>query len=433
MAKLIPYIDEERGLHLHLRKDPSGYGVLIINAMKVIYLNKTATIYVEAMLKNVEPEKVAKMITRKFKGVTFEQALRDYHDVVYKVQSIISSDVCPVSSLGFKRIDPLTLKLSAPYRVDIALTYRCDNRCIHCYSSSPRQVEKELSTKDLKKAIKKLFKVGVPHVTFTGGEPTLRDDLVELVAYAQELGVVSGIVSNGRRFSNFKYLKELEEAGLDYVQITLESSIPEVHDKITGVKGSWDETVEGIKNVLKTRVYLDVNVTLNSLNIDHVEDIVEFLYNIGVKRISANKLIHSGKALEVKDWFEPSIKELGEALERMVEKCCELGVKFTWYGVTRYCELNPLSLGLDIKFCSACSVTLAIEPNGNVLPCQSYFEPLGNILKDGWRKIWFNEKCEYFRKRLYANPKCKECRLFNLCGGGCPLERLERLNSYIPL
>jgi len=423
MAKLIPYIDEEKGLHLHLRKDPSGYGVLIINATKVVYLNKTATLYVEAMLKKMKPEKVAKMITRKFKGVTFDQALKDYYDVVYKVQSIINLDVCPVSSLGFKRIDPLTLKLSAPYRVDLALTYRCNNKCIHCYSASPRHVEKELSTKGFKKIIKKLFKVGVPHVTFTGGEPTLRDDLTELVSFSQKLGIVSGIVSNGRRLSDYEYLKELEKAGLDYVQITLESSIPEIHDKITGVKGSWDETIEGIKNILKTRVYLDVNVTLNSLNIDHVEDIVEFLHSIGVKRISANKLIHSGKALEIKDWFEPKIDELKEALEKMIEKCYELGIKFSWYGVTRYCELNPLSLGLDVKFCSACSVTLAIEPDGNVIPCQSYFKSLGNILKDKWEKIWYSEMCEYFRKRLYAHPLCKNCRLFNLCGGGCPLEK----------
>jgi len=109
-------------------------------------------------------------------------------------------------------------------------------------------------------------------------------------------------------------------------------------------------------------------------------------------------------------------------LRRIIEKCCELGIKFTWYGVTRYCELNPLALGLDVKFCSACNITLAIEPNGNVLPCQSYFKPIGNILKDNWERIWFSDTCEYFRKRLYAKTECKKCRLFNLCGGGCPLE-----------
>ncbi len=422
-TRFLSHIDEKTGLHMHLRLNPDRTGVLVINASKVIYLNKTAAFYVEQMFKGASPEEAAKRARRKFKNVTLEEAEQDYRDVINKILSLAFSKVCPISSLGFHRVDPFNFKPSAPYRVDLALTYDCNNACIHCYSSSPRKTStKELSTKQWTKVIDKLFNVGVPYVSFTGGEPTLRPDLKELIAYAQKKGLVTGLVTNGRRLSNAQYLHKLVEAGLDSIQITLESPDPEVHDKITGVKGSWKETVEGIKNTVKENVYLDVNMTLTKLNIRHVKKWVVFLSELGVENISINKLIYSGKALRLVKDLEPPLNEVKEVLAKVKELAEDYGMKFTWYGVTRYCELNPLELDLGIKTCSAALLTLAIEPDGTVIPCQSYFVPLGNILKDKWDKIWFNELCIKLRNREYAPQKCRKCPHFHVCGGGCPLE-----------
>ncbi|HDD64476.1 MAG TPA: radical SAM protein [Thermoprotei archaeon] len=423
-GKFISYIDEDNGLHMHLRIDPDGNGVLIINASVVVYLNRTAAFYVECFLKEMKPEKVAKKAVRKFKGLTREKAIQDYTRVINNVLSLAYSKVCPISSLGFEKVEPFSMRPSAPYRVDLALTYRCNNKCIHCYSSSPDASKEkgELSTKKWRKIIDKLFDVGVPQITFTGGEPTLRRDLVELISYTQKKGLVSTLVTIGRRLADKEYLRMLVEAGLDGIQITLESADPEVHDSITRVKGSWRETVEGIKNAVKEKVYIDVNMTLMKHNIAGIEKWVKFLHELGVENISANKVIYSGKAIELVEDLEPPVNDVEEALVRIKDLAEDLGMKFTWYGVTRYCELNPLELGLGIKSCSAALITLAVEPDGTVIPCQSYFRPLGNILRDKWEKIWNNPLAITLREAKYAPEKCFKCPLFNTCRGGCPLE-----------
>ena len=420
----IVYIDPETRLKLHFRQDREGRGILIVNASRVVYANKTAAFYIKLMLEGATPEEAARKALKRFKGVTFEQAKRDFEDVAFKVNSFISGVACPVSYLGFTRLDPLSITPDAPFRADLALTYDCNNRCVHCYSSSPR-FKKELSTKEWMKVIERLFDVGVPNLLFTGGEPTLREDLTELIRHAERVGAVTGLVTNGRKLADPKYVEELVRAGLDYVQITLESHIPEVHEKITGVKGSWEETVKGVENALDAGLYVDVNTTLNKLNVGHVGKYIDFLAEIGVKNVSANRLIYSGKALAVREWFEPSFEETAKALETMREKALEHGMKFTWYGVTRYCELNPLELEVGLKFCSACSITTAVEPDGTVIPCQSYYQPLGNILRDKWEDIWRHPLCEEIRKRKYAS-ECRSCPLFTECGGGCPLEAKVR-------
>nr|MDO8118950.1 SPASM domain-containing protein [Candidatus Sigynarchaeota archaeon] len=91
------------------------------------------------------------------------------------------------------------------------------------------------------------------------------------------------------------------------------------------------------------------------------------------------------------------------------------------YSPTQYCEYNPVLHGLGPKRCSAANISIAIEPNGDVLPCQSYFEPIGNILKDPWKKIWNHKLAKAIRNRDDVPSKCKDCELIESCGGGCPL------------
>ena len=151
--------------------------------------------------------------------------------------------------------------LSAPYRMDLALTYRCNNNCSHCYNARPRSFS-EISTDEWKKILDGLWDIGIPHIIFTGGEPTLRDDLPELIAYAEQKGQITGLNTNGRRLSDPAYVQSLVDAGLDHVQITLESHDPAIHDEMVSLQGAWLETVAGIKNVLKTRLYLMTNTTI---------------------------------------------------------------------------------------------------------------------------------------------------------------------------
>jgi len=321
-------------------------------------------------------------------------------------------------------VEPFSQELSAPIRMDLALTFRCQNNCIHCYTGGPHETP-ELNTDQWKRVMDKLQGVGIFLVTFTGGEPTLREDLPELLRYAQERGMVTGLITNGRRLKDGDYVQRLVDTGLDFVQITLESHDPAVHDLITGMKGSWQETVEGIKKVVPTPIYVTTNTTLNRYNAEGFLETLNFLRDLGLGAFGCNSLIYSGKAPSVAEEFALDLDALRKLLPSIQAKASQLGMKFLWYTPTQYCELDPVSLGLGVKSCSAARVNMCVGPNGEVYPCQSYFKSVGNILKDKWDKIWNNPLCVGIRKREYAPEKCEECPQLPVCGGGCPLELLE--------
>ncbi len=415
---------EYEGLRLHLRFEDDGTGVLIINASRVLFLNRTAAQYVRSFIRDESEEEAVKRIRRWYK-VDAETARKDYRETLLIVNTFAKTpDVCPVSYLGVEKIDPFEKELGAPYRMDLAITYRCNNNCLHCYTGGPRETE-ELATQDWFRVMDKLFEVGIPHVVFTGGEPTLREDLPELVAYTQKLGLVSGLVTNGRKLKDEAYFKSLVDAGLDHVQITLESHDPKVHDKITGAKGSWNETVQGLKNAIASPIYTITNTTLNKYNVRDIVKTMNFTHRLGLTQFACNSLIYSGKAPEVAKDFALDEASLEPVLTQIRNHAHELGMEFIWYTPTEYCVLNPLKLELGTKSCSACRISMCIEPNGTVIPCQSYFTSIGNILEDDWKKIWSHPLCLSLRARKYVPEKCHECPSLNICGGGCPLKNAQ--------
>jgi len=156
---------------------------------------------------------------------------------------------------------------------------------------------------------------------------------------------------------------------------------------------------------------------------------IDFLKELGVAAFGCNSLIYSGKANEISEEFVLPLETLRELLPKVHDKANQLGLKFLWYTPTQYCRFDPVQLGLGIKACTAAKVNMCVGPNGDVYPCQSYFESLGNILKDGWRRIWNHPLALQIRNREYVEPKCKDCPQLQVCGGGCPLE-LQK-NNYI--
>jgi radical SAM protein with 4Fe4S-binding SPASM domain len=394
---------------------------LVINANTVLYLNETATAYAYFFIQGLKIEETVKAVRRIFK-VDEKIAREDYTQLIYKISTLAQTEeVCPLSFLGIEQTEPFSSEMSAPIRMDLALTYRCNNHCIHCYTGGPRET-RELSTEDWKRIIDKIISLGIFIHTFTGGEPTLRDDLTELVSYAQKKGAVTGLVTNGRKLKDLNFVSNLEEAGLDFAQVTLESHIPEIHESITRVKGSWKETVEGIKIVEPTSIYLSTNTTLNTGNYDTILDTIDFLYSLGIRAFGCNSLIYSGLANEIASDFALKTSQLKEVLPMIVEKAEVLGMKFNWFTPTQYCQLDPLKLGLGIKSCSASRINMCIGPEGNVYPCQSYFESLGKILKDDWNSIWNHKLSKKIREREYVPEECEDCQQLKICGAGCPLE-----------
>jgi radical SAM protein with 4Fe4S-binding SPASM domain len=302
--------------------------------------------------------------------------------------------------------------------MDLALTYRCNNDCAHCYNGRERTFP-ELDTDTWKIILGRLWDLGIPHIVFTGGEPTLRNDLPELIAHAESLGQIVGLNTNGRRLAHPAYVASLVDAGLDHVQITVESSDAAIHNQMVGASTAFAQTIRGVQNALASSLFVMTNTTMLRTNVKTLSETLDFLANLGVPTIGLNALIYSGRGLTVGSGLRE--RELRSVLDMAVSKTDLGGQRLIWYTPTQYCEFDPTQHNLGVKGCTAALYSMCVEPNGDVLPCQSYYRALGNILVDPWDRIWDHDLAVSLRDRRDLPDKCGGCTLLPACGGGCPL------------
>ena len=406
-------------IRLHLRKQGNN-GLLVINASRILQLNHTATFFVERILESMPESQILKELKSLYR-VSDQQALTDFNALKEMITSLSTTDdICPIHSLDVQESSITELDLTAPLRMDLALTYRCDNTCSHCYNQPNSPNASELDTNSWKAILKQLWDITIPHVTFTGGEPTLRQDLPDLIEHAELIGIVTGLITNGRNLKEQQLVNRLVNAGLDHFQITLESANESIHNRMVGNDLAWKETIEGIKNAVETPIYALTNTTLTKLNVGTIIETVELLNELEVEQFACNSIIYAGKGKNVSNIAlnEPDLLPLLEQIQETADDC---GMDFIWYTPTRYCEIDPVNLGLGVKKCSAAHLAMAIEPNGTVIPCQSYYEGLGDILKDPWEKIWNHPLSLELRTHSNVPGECQTCGQLNLCGAGCPL------------
>lgn len=400
----------------HIRVDSSGRGVLLVDASKLVFLNGTALDYVRCALEGKDLDLAFDYMRRRYRGVSKKSVAEHFPRIREQLVRFVHGDEDIIRTIGSESMSIGSDMMPAPYRMDLALTYRCQNTCGHCYNETKEK--RELTVEQWKTVIDSLWSAGIPHVVFTGGEPTMYEGLENLVARSEEHGQITGMVSNGRSLGRPGYLRRLVDLGLDHVQITVLSHDESMHDRLSGSRGAWRETIAGIKTAVAEDLYVSTNTTIMRSNYEGMEQTMRFIAGLGVKNIAFNSIIRSGKGEHAEG---VTFEELENFLVKAKRVSEEMGTNLIWYSPTPYCELNPVNLGLGIKQCTACTLNMAIEPDGTVLPCQSYYEPLGNILSDPWDRIWNHDLCVRVRQREYVDERCEECNLLQVCGGGCPL------------
>lgn len=430
------YVSPDARFRIHLRIERDGTGVLFVDVTDIIHLNPTAAWMAKMALDEVPEAEAAGLLAGYYERVDLGQLSQQLRGVYAMIERFKSPDpgcrTCDVD--GLEMVPIFSTSVNAPYKADIALTYGCNNECPHCYNEPDRLTMPSLPVESWKKIFEKLVAVGVPHFIFTGGEATLHPDLPELIASADQLGPIVGLNTNGRRIHHKPYMETLAEAGLNHIQITLGSHIPEIHDAMMGAV-SYSQTVRGIENALESGVYTITNTTLMRCNMDHAEAIVEFLYDLGIRTFAMNGMIYSGGGFAHPEAIPE--EEMPALLVRVRDRAAELGMRFLWYTPTEYCRMNPVELEIGAKRCNAGEYSLCIEPNGDVLPCQSYYVTAGNLLTDPWETIWESELFRSFRERE-SDPrwaglpeKCWDCPDLPLCGGGCRIEREAREGNRV--
>lgn len=351
--------DAELPYKLHLRVESDGSGILILNASTVLHLNQTAAEYTYHLIKGLDKSAIADIVSQRY-SIPRETAETDLAEFMDKIDALVNSqDLDPVTYLDMERVAPYSQKLSAPYRLDCALTYRVSDGTDSSVAPTER-VSRELSTSEWKTVMKNAWQAGIPHVIFTGGEPTLRDDLPELIAYAEELGLVSGLLSDGYKLASKKYAQELLNKGLDHILILAN---PED-------KRFWN----ALKVLMPLNVAVTVHVTLTAANCAGFPALLDKIAKAEVLSIS----------LSVSD------ESLSDELQKAGQQAAALGLTQVWDLPVPYSASYPVAFELAGQKTpqGAGKAWLYVEPDGDVLPAQGVNKVLGNLLTDPWEKIW---------------------------------------------
>jgi MoaA/NifB/PqqE/SkfB family radical SAM enzyme len=329
-----------------------------------------------------------------------EEDMADLLDVLFAVARGSDPDI---------QIEKLSIRayrdnMTAPHRMDLMVSamtdscgkWQCNQKCIFCYAAGQQMGKtKEMTTEEWKRAIDRLDKARVPMVTFTGGEPTQRADIAELVGYAKRM--VTRLNSNGINLTP-DLVQRLKEAGLDSLQVTLYSYDASIHNALVGSQHHAD-TIQGIRNAVNAGLDISINTPLCKKNADYAKTL-EFIHELGVRFVTVSGLICTGMAGSNHEEYDLSTDELYEIVKIAKEFCNTYAMEmdFTSPGLIPSGLLEDL--GMNVPMCGACLSNMAIAPDGTVVPCQSWLSSdasLGNILTDPFRKIWNHPMCKTLR------------------------------------
>jgi organic radical activating enzyme len=353
-------LEDEKPYRLHLRLRKDGSGTLVVNASTILHLNPTATEYAYHFIKGTSPEDAAREISKRYrisKGV----ALEDYQDFVDRIQTLVGTpDLDPVSFLDFERVAPHSGDLAAPVRLDCALTYRLPPGTNAEYAPTKR-VDRELTTEEWGQIMDIAWREGVPHVTFTGGEPTLRDDLPDLIAHAEKNGQVCGLLTDGLKLADKGYLHTLLNTGLDHLLFLLQPDN----------KDSW----KALETIMSEDLFTTVHISVKKETLEKMDETLQKLADLEVTSLSLG-LVDTA---------------LRESMDEVLDKAAHLGLQLAFDLPVPYSADNPVALETaeDEVPSGAGKSWLYVEPDGDVLPAQGMADQvLGNLLREPWEKIY---------------------------------------------
>lgn len=328
----------------------------------------------------------------------------DLKDIIYTLKNIAKGAEID-TNIGYMRLAQYAKFMRAPHRIDLMISsmvknnnWNCNQKCMHCYAANQKLSEEvELNTLEWKKIIDKLHKAGVVQLTFTGGEPTLRNDLVDLIEYSKWF--ITRVNTNGIKLSK-ELAKNLYNASLDSIQVTVYSSNKDIHNLLVG-SNHFNETIEGIKNAIEAGLNVSINTPLCNINKNYV-DTIKFISSLGVRYFSCSGLIMTGSSTDKSSQDTYLTKQEILSIVKEAYNYCkenELELAFTSPGWILEKELKKMKM--VVPSCGACLSNMAVAPSGDLIPCQSWLneEGLGNLLEKDFNYIWNSKRCREIRNK----------------------------------
>ena len=331
----------------------------------------------------------------------------------------------------------------APFQIVWNITHACNLKCVHCYEKAGKKDVDELSSKEILGGLDILAESGVTSVAFSGGEPTVHPNILKFIEHCKELGMFPAIATNGYALSNPKTCKKFAEAGLNFVQISIDGLNPKTHDKFRGVDGAWDKAVKAVENCVKENMFVEVATTVTEHNYNEIPDMADFVKSLGVDWFMLYNFIPTGKGNEIKnldispekrynllkDAYNGNSDDMqilstapqyARVAESMVSK--DHAMIPTHFYNPEYSNPAVMQLADFIGGCGAGRFYLSIEPNGDLYPCVFFPHEsdvkVGNLLEDDFNDLWKNSKLlDKLRNKEILSGHCGKCESRDVCGG----------------
>ena len=330
-------------------------------------------------------------------------------------------------------------RVSAPFLVVWDFTHRCNLQCKHCYQDAQKALPGELSTSQAKNLIDQLSDAGVVAIAFSGGEPLMRQDFLEVAAYAHRRDLYVALASNGTLISP-EVAGNLRNAGVDYVEISIDGMNAESHDRMRGMPGAFDRSIEGIRNCVREGIYSCIATTVTRENIDQIEEIHKLGEKLGVKRMMCFNFIPTGRGIAMaglditpcqrEDLLKFILaKDKGGAMPEILSTAPQFarvalmddesnGVPVAHFHAGNGLGGQSRMLADFIGGCGAGRLYCSIEPDGVVQPCVFLPVPVGNIKEKPFLEIWHDAKILIqLRDRSALEGHCATCEKKLVCGG----------------
>jgi radical SAM protein with 4Fe4S-binding SPASM domain len=320
------------------------------------------------------------------------------------------------------------------------MSRRCNLRCMHCYiQSEDKDYTGELTTDEAKEFIDDLAEHDIPVLLFSGGEPLLRKDFYELAKYATDSGIRAVVSTNGTLITK-EAAKKMKEAGIEYVGISLDGG-PKIHNKFRGQPNAFEKAIEGIKNSMNAGLRGGVRFTLNQLNYNDLDEVIDIVVKEGIPRFCMYHLVYAGRGREIEK-LDVTKDQSREVIEKLMKKSIELhdaGVDVEILTTDNHAdgayiynyvlEHEPERADEVMELlkmhggCSAGHKFANVDNLGNVHACQFWgHRTLGNVRERKFSEIWNDKDNEFLQmmreKHKHLKGKCGICKHNTICGGG---------------
>ncbi|WP_425060683.1 Putative mycofactocin radical SAM maturase MftC [Sporomusa carbonis] len=296
-------------------------------------------------------------------------------------------------------------------------TQQCNINCIHCYRDAGAKQTDELTTAEGKKLLGEMAKAGFKIVILSGGEPLLRPDIYELIAYAASMGLRPVIGTNGIMLTGDVPAK-LKAAGLMCAGISIDSRDKERHDKFRGCSGAWQQTMNGITCCKEAGLPFQIHTTVTSWNETEITDITDLAVEVGAVAHHIFFLVPAGRG---KDIEETTLKtaQYEALLTRILDKQATTSIELKPTCAPQFMRIAK-ERGVPMRYsrgCLAGTSYCVILPNGDVQPCPYLPLKVGNVRETAFDTIWHNSRVFQELRHEPLKGGCGSCGFDTVCGG----------------